>query len=319
MGQGLCARAEPVGCLDLMSWLETYRGTVYRWEVDNVDHFTVAYYFERFEDATLGILQAIGLDPGSLAGAGRACVTLDCHVRYLRELRVGDILHIRSGVIDVGADALVLGHEVFDSGDGALCTAVAQRAAVVDVGSGARVPLTHAQQQAGEPLLVEWTPPPEAWPAYPDAVGDDGFVDSARDTVKAREVDALGQAAWPAYIHRFSAANGHTLAGFGMTPAYMQAERRGFSTFEFRLHFAGALRAGDPVRVRSALLHVGKSSIRLLHRMANARTGEEVAILEQSGVHLDMVARRPTPLPDSLRERAKPLLLVAAPAGGRRP
>src|SRR6266540_4077794 len=280
MGRGLCARAEPVGCLDLMSWLETYRGTVYRWEVDNVDHFTVAYYFERFEDATLGILQAIGLDPGSLAGAGRACVTLDCHVRYLRELRVGDILHIRSG---------------------------------------ARVPLTHAQQQAGEPLLVEWTPPPEAWPAYPDAVGDDGFVDSARDTVKAREVDALGQAAWPAYIHRFSAANGHTLAGFGMTPAYMQAERRGFSTFEFRLHFAGALRAGDPVRVRSALLHVGKSSIRLLHRMANARTGEEVAILEQSGVHLDMVARRPTPLPDSLRERAKPLLLVAAPAGGRRP
>ena len=70
--------------------------------------------------------------------------------------------------------------------------------------------------------------------------------------------------------------------------------------------------------MRSALLHVGKSSIRLLHRMANARTGEEVAILEQSGVHLDMVARRPTPLPDSLRERAKAMLLVAAPAGGRR-
>jgi len=301
-----------------MSWLETYRGTVYRWEVDNVDHFTVAYYFERFEDATLGILQAIGLDPGSLAGAGHACVTLDCHVRYLRELRVGDILHIRSGVIDVGADALVLGHQVFDSGDGALCAAVVQRAAVVDVGSRARVPLTHAQRQAGEPLLVEWTPPPEAWPVYPDAVGDDGFVDSARDTVKAREVDALGQAAWPAYIHRFTAANGHALAGFGMTPAYMHAERRGFSTFEFRLHLAGALRAGDPVRVRSALLHVGKSSIRLLHRMANARTGEEVAILEQSGVHLDMVARRPTPLPDSLRERAKAMLLVAAPAGGRR-
>ena len=303
-----------------MSWLETYRGTVYRWEVDNVDHFTVAYYFERFEDATLGILEAIGLDPGSLAGAGRACVTLDCHVRYLRELRVGDILHIRSGVIDVGADTLVLGHQVFDSGDGTLCTAVAQRAALVEIGSRAPVPLTHAQRQAGEPFLVEWTPPPEASPAYPEVLGYAGFVDSARDTVKSREVDALGgEAALPAYIHRFSAANGHTLAGFGMTPAYMHAERRGFSTFEFRLHFAGALRAGDPVRVRSALLHVGKSSIRLLHRMANARTGEEVAILEQSGVHLDMLARRPTPLPDSLRERAKALLLVAAPAGGRRP
>ena len=301
-----------------MSWLETYRGTVYRWEVDNVDHFTVAYYFERFEDATLGILQAIGLDPGSLAGAGRACVTLDCHVRYLRELRVGDILHIRSGVIDVGADTLVLGHQVFDSGDGTLCTAVAQRAALVEIGSRAPLPLAHAQRQAAEYLRVEWTPAPETPPTYPELLGHDGFLETARDTIKSREVDALGQAAFPAYIHRFSAANGHALAGFGMTPAYMNAGRRGFSTFEFRLHFAGALRAGDPVRVRSALLHVGNSSMRFLHRMANARTGEEVAILEQSGVHLDMVARRPTPLPDGLRERAK-ALLVAAPAGDRRP
>jgi len=24
-------------------WLETYRGTVFRWEVDGNDHFTVAY------------------------------------------------------------------------------------------------------------------------------------------------------------------------------------------------------------------------------------------------------------------------------------
>ena len=302
-----------------MSWLETYRGTVYRWEVDNVDHFTVAYYFERFEDATLGLLQAIGLDPGSLAGAGRACVTLDCHVRYLRELRVGDILHIRSGVIDVGADGLVLGHQVFDSGDGTLCTAVAQRAALVEIGSRAPLPLAHAQRQAAESLRVEWTPAPETPPTYPELLGHDGFLETARDTIKSREVDTLGQAAFPAYIHRFSAANGHALAGFGMTPAYMNAGRRGFSTFEFRLHFAGALRAGDLVRVRSALLHVGNSSMRLLHRMANARTGEEVAILEQSGVHLDMVARRPTPLPDSLRERARALLLVAAPAGGRRP
>jgi len=32
-------------------WLETYRGTVFRWEVDHNDHFTVAYYFGRIADA----------------------------------------------------------------------------------------------------------------------------------------------------------------------------------------------------------------------------------------------------------------------------
>src|SRR6266545_7870735 len=105
-----------------MSWLEKYRGTVNRWEVDNVDHFTVAYYFDRFEDATRAVLHAIGLEAGSAAGAGRACMTAACHVRYLRELRVGDILHIRSGVIGIADDGLVLGHQVFDSGDDVLCT-----------------------------------------------------------------------------------------------------------------------------------------------------------------------------------------------------
>ena len=40
-------------------------------------------------------------------------------------------------------------------------------------------------------------------------------------------------------------------------------------------------------------------------------TGEEVATLEQSGVHLDLDARRPTPLPDALRERAKAMVAAA--------
>ena len=68
--------------------------------------------------------------------------------------------------------------------------------------------------------------------------------------------------------------------------------------------------------MRSALLHVGGSSIRIFHRLTNAATGELAATLEQSGVHLDLDARRPTALPDELRERARTLLVgAAAPAG----
>jgi acyl-CoA thioesterase FadM len=300
-----------------MSWLETYRGTVYRWEVDNVDHFTVAYYFARFEDAALGALQAIGLDPVSLAATARSCVTRACHVRYLRELRVGDILHIRSGVIELGDAGLGLGHQVFDSGDGTLCTSVEQRLILTGNGSGTGVALTAAQRAAAESLRVEWEPAPAAAPAPLGAGADALFMDSARDTIKPWEVDLLGYAAPPAYVHRFSAANGHLLAGFGMTPAYMRAETRGFSTFEFRLDFAGAVRAGDLVLVRSALLHVGNSSMRIVHRMTNVRTGEAVATLEQAGVHLDMKARRPAPLPDGFRERARSMLVSGAPGAPR--
>jgi len=295
--------------MNAMSWLETYRGTVYRWEVDQVDHFTVAFYFARFEDATHAMLHAVGLDPIALAGHGQACVTLDGHVRYRRELRVGDVFHIRSGVVGVDDDGLRLVHEVIDSADGTVCTTFAQGVALIDRASRARRPLTARQRAAAlahrvEPPAVDEGPPPPPAPK-----GDEGFFDAARDAIKPSELNLSGEAGMAAYIHRFSASNAHVLSAFGMTPAYSRQERRQYSTFEFRLSFPGFVRAGDLVLVRSALLHVGTSSIRIGHRMTNAQTHELVATLEQAGVHFDTEARRPAPLPPALRERALQLLV----------
>src|SRR5262245_26794735 len=225
-----------------MTWTETYRGTVHRWEVDNVDHFTVAYYFARFEDATHALLHALELGRDAL-GPGRAAVVTECRVRYLRELRVGDVLAIRSGVIAADESGLTLGHEVVDSGDGALCTTVEQRAIVVAGNRCTPAALPRASLDLALRHRVDWEGGPT--PAIAPTVTDDArLIDAARDTLKPWEVDAEGFAAPPAFIHRFTAANGQVLAAFGMTPAYMRSEQRGFSTFEFRLAVHGAPRAG---------------------------------------------------------------------------
>ncbi len=288
-------------------WLETHRGVVYRWEVDHNDHLTVAYYFSRLADAALGVLDTLGLGAGYAERTGRACVTVDCYVRYLRELRVGDILHVASGVIAVEPEALVLGHRLFNSETGTLCTTAEHRVQHVEPRSRKPVAFYAEQRHAVEARRVAWDGPPRERRPQPSSL--EGFRDTARDTVQPSELDLFGQVALPNYILRFSAANGHTIAAVGMTPAYMRDQRRGFSTFEFQLALAATLRPGDPTRVRSALLHVGSSSMRLLHVMTNERTGERVASLEQLGVHLDMDARRPTPLPDALREKAKAVLV----------
>jgi acyl-CoA thioester hydrolase len=276
-------------------WLETYRGTVFRWEVDHNDHFTVAYYFARIADAGFGMLADLGLSP-------RDTSTTDCFVRYQRELRVGDVMHVESGVIHAEPGAIVFGHKLFDTGAAALCTTVEQRVRVP-----AALPADTARRV--EARRVAWDGP--ARERRPRPTGLAGFRDSARDTVKPAELDAAGGAALSHYIHRFSAANGHAIAAFGMTPAYMRDAHRGFSTFEFQLELGAPLRAGDLVRVRSGLLHVGSSSLRLLHVMTREPGGEVVASLEQAGVHFDQDARRPAPLPPPLRERALGLLLPA--------
>ncbi len=293
-------------------WIETYRGTVHRWELDNVDHFTVAYYFDRFADATANALEALALPTATSRAGARGtttrprALTVDCYVRYLRELRAGDILHILTGVIGVERDGVVLGHKLFDSDGDRVCATVEQRVALV---AGARrVPLTAGQRRALDARRVEWDGP--ARETRPAPASDVGFHVSGRDIVTPWEIDVTGQSALSHYIHRFSAANSQLTALFGMTPAYMREQRVGFSTFEFQLAFTGDLRAGDPVLVKSGLVQLGNSSMRTLHRLFNARTETLVATLSQMGVHLDMVARRPTPLPDALRERAKSLLVA---------
>lgn len=292
-------------------WIETYRGTVFRWEVDGNDHLTVAYYFSRFADAGLGLLEALGLGTDTIRRERRACVTVECYVRYLRELRGGDIMHVTSGVIEVGADGLVLGHKLLNSETGALCTTVEQRVTHVELDGRTLAPLDDAARRAAEARRVVWDGP--ARERRPAPRGFEGFRDTARDTVKPWEIDVFGQSALTFFIHRFSAANSQALAAFGMTPGYMREERRGFSTFEFQLALAGRLSPGDPVFVRSGLLHVGASSLRLFHSMVNGRSGEVCATLDQLGVHFDQDARRPTPLPDALREKAKAILAPTEP------
>ena len=288
-----------------MSWLETYRGTVYRWEVDNVDHFTVAFYFARLEDAILALLHDLRLEPPD----GRVWITTECDVRYQRELRVGDILHFQSGVVGADDGGLRLVHEVIDSDDGTVCTTIEQTLALVDRASRKPYRLDAGQRQAALARRVEPPAAADKRPVPPPPTSDRGFIDSTRDAIKPPEADALGDATLAANIHRFSAANAHVLAAFGMTPEYCRRENRGFSTFEFRLRFLGSLRVGDLLIVRSALVHVGSSSVRIFHRLTNLRTGALVATLEQAGVHLDLDARRPSPLPPPLRERA--LAMVA--------
>ena len=294
--------------MDNGAWIDTYRGTVFPWETDIVEHLTVAYYFERFADATLNLLESLGLGADYMRAERCGCVTVDCYVRYMHELRVGDILHISSAVIGVDAEGLQLAHRVFNSDTGILCATVEQRTVHMELGTRAGAPLPPGPRRAAESREAAWDGPAREarWQPPP---GSDGFLDSARDTVKPWEIDVFGQSAFPFYIHRFSAGGIQAFAQFGMTPAYMREQRRGMSTFEFQLEFRGELHAGDPVHVKTALLHLGNSSIRVLHRMFNGRTGGLVASLDQFGVHLDVDARRPTALPDALRERARAILV----------
>ena len=45
----------------MTGWTETYRGTVPPWQCDVTEHFTIAYYFDRLEEAEASLADELGL------------------------------------------------------------------------------------------------------------------------------------------------------------------------------------------------------------------------------------------------------------------
>ena len=171
-------------------------------------------------------------------------------------------------------------------------------------------PLTPQQRGAIEGRLAIWNGP-VAEPR-PEPVATAGFIPTARGRVKPGDVDAAGHFALGAIVHRFSNASGQLGAAIGMDADVMQQQRRGFSTFELILRMSGVLRLDAPYLVETGIGHLGNSSLRMIHRMTDPRTGAEIARLGQFGVNLDLDARRPARWPDDIRLRAAALVVQVA-------
>ena len=98
----------------------TYRGTVYPWQCDHMDHMNVMWYVSKFDEATWQLLSLLGMSRSRLAKQGTGMAAVEQHIEYKRELRAGDIITIRSAVLEVKEKALRFKHEMRNDETGEL-------------------------------------------------------------------------------------------------------------------------------------------------------------------------------------------------------
>ena len=79
----------------MTNWIETYRGAVPPWQCDVTEHFTIAYYFDRVEEAEANLADELGL--GDLSRRGDLPRRFDA--RFARELRAGGSFHVESAAL----------------------------------------------------------------------------------------------------------------------------------------------------------------------------------------------------------------------------
>ncbi len=112
--------------------LLTYRGTVYPWHCDHVGHMNVMWYVGKFDEATWHLFNALGLTPSRLRHEGRGMAAVDQHITYARELHAGDVVSIRTAVLEVSGKSLRFEHVMQNDGSGEIAATTRIKAVHLD-------------------------------------------------------------------------------------------------------------------------------------------------------------------------------------------
>ena len=90
----------------------SYRGAVYPWQCDHMGHMNVMWYVGKFDEATWQMFAAIGVTPSYMQRENRGVVAVRQNITYRRELRAGDLVTIRTGVLEMRERVIRFYHEM---------------------------------------------------------------------------------------------------------------------------------------------------------------------------------------------------------------
>jgi acyl-CoA thioester hydrolase len=101
----------------------TYRGTVYPWQCDHMGHMNAMWYVGKFDEASWHLHSALGLTAARFRGESTGMAAVEQHIEYKGELQAGDIVSIRSTVLEVNDKAIRITHEMRNDETGELSAA----------------------------------------------------------------------------------------------------------------------------------------------------------------------------------------------------
>jgi acyl-CoA thioester hydrolase len=96
----------------MSAMLETYRGAVYPWHCDHMGHMNVMWYVSKFDEGTWNLFAALGVTAAYLRENRRGMAAVQQNITYRRELLSGDIVAVRSGLLEMRDKVAKFVHEM---------------------------------------------------------------------------------------------------------------------------------------------------------------------------------------------------------------
>ena len=90
----------------------TYRGSVSASQCDHIGHMNIVAYGAKFDEANWVFFCEVGLTPSYLRSESHGMAGVQQNISYRNELFAGDVIEIRSGVLEIVEKRLRVRHEM---------------------------------------------------------------------------------------------------------------------------------------------------------------------------------------------------------------
>ena len=135
--------------------LVTYRGAVYATHCDHIGHMNIASYSAKFDEANWVFFCEIGITPSYLRGERYGMAGVQQNISYSRELFAGDVIEIRSQVMEVTDKRLRFRHEMRNIESGEVAAVSEITAVHLDKHEHKSCPLPQTIHQRAGALLAD--------------------------------------------------------------------------------------------------------------------------------------------------------------------
>jgi acyl-CoA thioester hydrolase len=95
--------------------IETYRGVVYPNQIDHMNHMNVQWYTSKFDEATWHLFSAVGITNKYIRDYQRGMAALEQITKYKSEVVAGDLLVIKSKILEIKDKTLRFLHVMYNA------------------------------------------------------------------------------------------------------------------------------------------------------------------------------------------------------------
>jgi acyl-CoA thioester hydrolase len=292
--------------------VQVWRGGVNTWECDEMGHMNVRFYVQRAMEGLAALAARLGMPDALAPHAESTLIVRGHHLRFLREARAGDPLHMTGGVVsldETGATLLlVLVHSQTGVPAATMITQVVH--ARPRDGRGFPWPRRTATAAAELSVTIPTYAAPRsiradgAAPLAGLATGRSRLTEIARGVIMPAHVDIFGRMRPDEFIGRVSDGIPALLRGIRQVVASAAPEtpqRVGGAVLEYRLAYLDWPRCGDHVAVCSGLAGHDEKTQQVGHWMIDPLSGAPWAFAEAVAVSFDLDTRKVIPIADAAR------------------